>query len=84
MVDPDDGFVRLRREKGGRGGKVATTVTGLPGTESELDTILTRLKNELGTGGSRSGRVLEIQGDHRERIRAKLESLGLRVKLAGG
>lgn len=83
-IDPADGLVRLRREKGGRGGKVATTVTGLPGTEAELDALLKQLKQHLGTGGSRTGRTLELQGDHRERLQSRLESLGHRVKLAGG
>ena len=83
-AEPADGMVRLRREKGGRGGKVATTITGLPGTEPELDTILKQLKQHLGTGGSRTGRTLELQGDHRERLQSRLESLGHRVKLAGG
>ena len=82
--DPSDGFVRLRREKGGRGGKVATTITGLPGSEADLELLLKSLKQHLGTGGSRTGRTLEIQGDHRDRLQARLESLGHRVKLAGG
>lgn len=82
--DPHDGVVRLRRQKGGRGGKTTTTITGLPGNEADLDAVLKQLKNELGTGGSREVRVLEIQGDHRDRIQARLESLGHRVKLAGG
>lgn len=84
LPDPPDGFVRLRREKGGRGGKVATTITGLPGSEIELDALLKQLKQHLGSGGSRTGHTLEIQGDHRERLQAKLESLGHKVKLSGG
>ncbi|HEX6030962.1 MAG TPA: hypothetical protein VFY90_05990 [Tepidiformaceae bacterium] len=82
--DPQDGFVRLRREKGGRGGKTATTITGLPGAEADLDSLLKALKAFCGAGGSRTGRVLELQGDHRERLQAKLESLGHKVKFAGG
>ena len=81
---PDDGYVRLRREKGGRGGKTVTTITGLPGGEADLEARLRVLKQLCGAGGSREGATLEIQGDHRERVQAKLESLGHRVKLAGG
>jgi translation initiation factor 1 len=82
--DPDDGFVRLRREKAGRGGKTATTITGLPGADAQLEAALKELKQFLGTGGSRNGRVLELQGDHRDRLKAKLESMGYTVKIAGG
>jgi len=81
---PDDGFVRIRREKSGRGGKTVTTVTGLPGAEAALDEMLKMLKQLCGAGGTREGRTLEIQGDHRPRVQAKLEALGHRVKLAGG
>ncbi len=81
---PDDGIVRIQRDKKGRGGKTATTITGLPGSEDELDTLLKALKQHIGAGGSREGRVLILQGDQRERLFARLEALGHRVKLAGG
>jgi translation initiation factor 1 len=82
--DPADGFVRIRREKGGRGGKTVTTVTGLPGSDADLDAIVKVLKQLCGAGGTREGTAVLIQGDHRDRIQQKLESLGHRVKLAGG
>lgn len=81
---PDDGFVRIRREKGGRGGKTVTTVTGLPGSDADLDAMVKLLKQLCGAGGTREGSSVLIQGDHRDRIQAKLESLGHKVKLAGG
>lgn len=81
---PDDGVVRIRRETQGRRGKVVTTITGLPGDDAALAALLTMLKQLCGAGGTRVGSVFEIQGDHRERVQAKLESLGHRVKLAGG
>jgi translation initiation factor 1 len=81
---PADGFVRLQREKKGRGGKTVTIVTGLPGGLADREALLKVLKQHCGAGGTVEGETLEIQGDHRERIRAKLESLGHRVKLAGG
>jgi len=81
---PDDGYVRIRREKGGRGGKTVTTITGLPGTDRDLDALLKVLKQLCGAGGTREGAILEIQGDHRDRVEAKLTELGHRVKRAGG
>jgi translation initiation factor 1 len=81
---PDDGIVRIQRDKRGRGGKTATTVTGLPGDDAALDGILRELKQYCGAGGAREGRMLAIQGDQRERLQAKLAAMGYRVKLAGG
>lgn len=81
---PDDGVVRVHRQKAGRGGKTATLVTGLPGSEADLDTVLKALKAQCGTGGTREGRTLVIQGDLRERLVALLEARKFTVKVAGG
>jgi len=81
---PDDGVVRVQRDKKGRGGKTATTITGLPGAEADLDALLKTLKTFCGAGGSREGRTLVIQGDQRERLMEKLTGLGHKPKLAGG
>jgi translation initiation factor 1 len=83
-ADPGDGFVRLHRGKSARGGKPGTLVVGLPGSDADLDAVLKRCKQQLGTGGTRQARVLVIQGDHREKLRGLLEGLGHKVKLAGG
>lgn len=81
---PNDGVVRVQRDKRGRGGKTATTVTGLPGTETELDALLKALKQHCATGGSREDRTLILQGDQREKLLARLTALGHNAKLAGG
>jgi translation initiation factor 1 len=79
---PDDGVVRLFREKGGRGGKTVTVVRGLPA--KDLDQRVSELKRLCGAGGTVREGALEIQGDHRERIAERLQTLGYKVKLAGG
>lgn len=81
---PDDGIVRISRDRKARGGKTATTITGLPGSEPELDALLKALKQHCGAGGSREGRTLVIQGDQRERLLERLQALGHKPKLAGG
>ena len=82
--DPGDGIVRLHRGKSAKGGKPGTLVVGLPGSEADLDAVLKRCKQRIGTGGTRQARVLVIQGDHREKLKALLEADGHQVKLAGG
>jgi len=83
-IEGMDGIVRIRRETSGRKGKGVTTLTGIPRPEAELKTLLKQLKKVCGTGGSVKDGVLEIQGDHRDRLKAELEKQGFKVKLAGG
>ncbi|SFG07763.1 translation initiation factor Sui1 [Neptunomonas qingdaonensis] len=79
-----DGIVRIRRETSGRKGKGVTTVTGVPLAEAELKRLSKQLKQHCGTGGALKNGIIEIQGDHRETIKAFLEKLDYTVKLAGG
>jgi translation initiation factor 1 len=71
----------VSRTKSGRGGKTVTLVTGLPARD--VDTVAKGLKRLCGTGGTAKGGVVEIQGDHRERIVAYLSGT-YTTKLAGG
>ena len=81
---PDDGVVRISREKGNRGGKTVTVVRGLPERGTALEARAAELKRLCGAGGTLRDGAIEIQGDHRERIAERLRGLGYQVKLAGG
>jgi translation initiation factor 1 len=81
---PNDGVVRIFRERGGRGGKVVTVVRGLPERGEALTGRAGELKRLCGAGGAVKDGAIEIQGDHRERIAERLRALGYSVKLAGG
>ena len=81
---PRDGVVRLLRDRKGRGGKTVTLIAGLSGSPAALTALASDLKRLCGTGGTLRGDLIEIQGDHRERLRAELERRGYTVKLAGG
>ena len=80
----NDGIVRIQRTSKGRRGKTVTTITGLPGSATDLGNLLKVLKQHCGAGGTRDTSALEIQGDHRDRIVAWLEANGHNVKLVGG
>ena len=75
---------KVGRETAGRRGKGVTTVFDLPLGESDLQELAGTLKQRCGTGGTVKNGRIEIQGDQRERIVAELETLGFRVKRAGG
>lgn len=79
-----DGVVRVMRDRSHRGGKTVTVVAGLAGSAADLARITGELKRQCGTGGTVKGDVVEIQGDHRERIVDLLRTRGYTVKLAGG
>lgn len=76
-----DGIVRVGRTKAGRRGKTVTLITGLPARD--VAAVAAELKKLCGSGGSVKDGVVEIQGDHRDRIVARLEGR-YRVKKAGG
>ena len=63
---------RVRRETKGRGGKTVTLVTELTLSESDLLSLAKTLKQLCATGGTVKDGVIEIQGDHRDKIVAKL------------
>lgn len=78
---PDDGVVRVSRTSSGRGGKTVTMVTGLP--PGDVAAVGARLKRVCGSGGTVKDGVVEIQGDHRQRVVDHLSGT-YRTKLAGG
>lgn len=81
---PRDGVVRLFRDRGGRNGKTVTVIHGLPERGPALEVHLSEMKRLCGAGGTLKNGVVEIQGDHRERLARHLRAQGHTVKLAGG
>ena len=79
-----DGIVRVSRETKGRGGKAVTLVLGLALDDAALAACAKRLRSACGAGGTVKDGVIEVQGDHAERIVAWLQAEGHLVKRAGG
>ena len=65
-------------------GKGVTILTGLPVSGRELEALARELKALCGAGGTVRDGVVEIQGDHRDRLVRALEERGWRVKRSGG
>jgi translation initiation factor 1 len=70
----------LRIEKKGRGGKTVTVVANLPRNAAFLADLASELKRACGTGGSAQEDTVEVQGDHRERLRPLLAAKGWAVR----
>jgi translation initiation factor 1 len=79
-----DGIVRVMRDRKGRGGKTVTVITGIPANRDAIATLAQQLKKLCGTGGTVKEDTIEIQGDHCDKVQAKLMEMGYKVKRAGG
>jgi translation initiation factor 1 len=79
-----DGIVRVLRETKGRGGKAVTVVRGAPGDAAALVKLGQELKAACGSGGTVKDGIVEVQGDHVDKVMALLQQRGWKVKRAGG
>ena len=76
--------VRVSRETKGRGGKAVTLVSGISLPVKDLDALGKQLKASCGSGGTVKDGVIEVQGDHIDRLVALLVAQGYKAKRAGG
>ena len=79
-----DGVVRVFRESKGRAGRNVTVVKGLVLSAAELLLLAKELKSACGSGGTVKDGMIEVQGDHCDRVIAALKAQGWIVKRAGG
>ena len=76
--------VRVLRDAKGRGGKTVTVVTGISLPDKDLDALGKQLKGACGSGGTVKDGIIEVQGDHVDRVVALLVAQGYKAKRAGG
>jgi len=81
---PRDGFVRLSLDRKQRHGKAVTVVAGVPGDLAQLTALAQQLRKLCGAGGSLKDGDIELQGDHRAKVEARLVALGYKIKRVGG
>jgi translation initiation factor 1 len=77
---PDRVVARLRIERAGRRGKTVTVVESLPRNAAFLKELAGELKRACATGGKVVEDRIELQGDHRDRLREVLGKKGWVVK----
>jgi translation initiation factor 1 len=78
------GMVRISRETKGRGGKAVTVIRGVPLAAPGLAEFAKTLRAACGAGGTVKDGVIEVQGDHVERVMPLLQAQGWDVKRSGG
>ncbi len=84
LVQSRNFIVKIRLETGGRKGKTVTVLDGLPKQELFLKDMLSTLKKACGAGGTflmdKADGIIEIQGDHRERVAKLLDSYQMKYR----
>ncbi len=83
-LPPGQQTVYLHRESKGRAGGTVTLVKNLVLSEQDMKEVARKLKQACASGGTIREDVIEIQGEHREKIADALKKMGYKVKIAGG
>jgi len=76
---PGKQTARLAKERR-KHGRTVSVIRGLAAEDNDLPALLKSLKSSCGAGGSLHDDVLEIQGDHLDRLRQELQTIGYKVK----
>ncbi|MCH9639588.1 MAG: hypothetical protein K0U40_08855 [Betaproteobacteria bacterium] len=83
-IIPAELVLKIRIEKKGRGGKSVSVLFELPQNEKYWIGLTKKLKAHCGSGGAYKKGMIEIQGDHRDKLTSYLEKMGFLIKLGGG
>lgn len=86
LVQSRNFTVKVRLDTAGRKGKTVTLLEGLPKQELFLNGMTKTLKSACGSGGTYSldhkDGVIELQGDHRDRVCKYFEKHGIKFRRA--
>ncbi len=83
-LDASEQKLYVSTDKKNRGGKEVTLVEGFIGNSEDLKELGKYLKSKCGVGGTSKNNVINIQGNHREKVMNLLSDMGYRVKRKGG
>ena len=65
-----------------RYGKMMTIVDGINPHELDIDSLITKLKKKCASGGTIKDGRIELQGDHRSKVKESLEEMGFIVEFS--
>lgn len=72
--------IKVTLDTSGRRGKTVTMVSNIQHNPQVIEDLETKLKQHCGAGGTSYAKTIEIQGDHREKIKKYLTAEGFDVK----
>jgi len=64
-----------------RYGKMMTIVEGINPNDLDIDALITKLKKKCASGGTIKDGKIELQGDHRSKVKEALEEMGFNVEV---
>ena len=65
-----------------RYGKMMTIVDGINPHDLDIDALITKLKKKCASGGTIKDGKIELQGDHRIKVKETLEKMGFIIEVA--
>ena len=64
-----------------RYGKTVTVIDGIDGNDIDIADLAKTLKSRCATGGTCKDGRIELQGDHKKKVKAVLEEIGFRTEV---
>ncbi len=72
--------IKITTEKR-RYGKMVTVISGINASDIDINSLVSDLKKCCACGGTMKDNKIELQGDHKEKARKRLEELGFIVEV---
>ena len=76
-IAKEDQRIKVKIEKR-KFGKISTLVEGISSKDIDIKEITRNLKSKLACGGTLKNNVIELQGNHAEKVREELIKLGFK------
>jgi translation initiation factor 1 len=64
-----------------RYGKTVTVIDGIDENDIDIDDLAKQLKTKCAAGGTAKDGRIELQGDHKKKVRAVLENMGFQTEV---
>ena len=64
-----------------RYGKVVTVIDGIDENDIDINDLAKQLKNKCAAGGTSTDGRIELQGDHKKKVKAVLEDMGFKTEV---
>ena len=76
-IAKDEQAITIRKDKK-KFGKIVTIISGINSKDIDVKDLAKKLKNKFACGGTAKGGVIELQGDHAEKVKQELIKLGFK------
>jgi len=81
-ISKEEQRVTLRKDKK-RYGKIVTIVEGIDSSSINVKDLAKKLKNKFACGGTHKDGMIELQGDHIEKVKQELIKMGFNPATIG-